>query len=43
LGIQLIEIRDEIKENQKFIGQLRINLHKSEIKDYNEKGSEIRG
>jgi len=39
----LIEIGGEIEENLKFNGQLRVNLHKSRTKDYNEKGIEIWG
>jgi len=43
LGTQLIEIMSEIEENWQFNGQLRINLHKSKTKDYNEKDAEIWG
>jgi len=37
MGIKLNEINGEIEENWKFNGQLKVNLHKSNINDQNEK------
>ena len=42
-GPKLVENKGEIEKNWKLNGQLRINLHKSKTKDYDGKGTEIRG
>jgi hypothetical protein len=40
---QLIEIRGENEETLKVKWSIKVNLHKSKIKDQNEKGAEIQG
>jgi hypothetical protein len=42
-GPNLLKIKDEIEENWKFNGQLRVKLHKSKTNDQNEKVIEIQG